>query len=200
MHRSRSIILFVFAAAVLAAGCATKKPTRPPGKIETLAAEESRLSLTVPPLAGLAGRFSRYASADGNYQEELALWAGDIYTQPSAGMIVSAVKQGAPLTNPDDPKLVVTLWKVFRDRKRVFGAPTTTQDRIGPVLWRRMAVGTSACVVFVRQWTEPDPRVSQGAQANLSGFYCNRSGVILTPLAAERIVRAIGLRPLPERQ
>ena len=183
----------VLAGVLIAAACAKPPPSKPPGESVTLAPGETRLVLTVSTLPSQAAA-TRYVSGDGRYVEETARWGDPGLNKASAGIVLSQAQPAPPLTDPRKPDELVSLWPALRDKRPAFGNLVQSRNALGPVRWRRAAIGTAACVLFVQRWSDGDPGAPDGKPSTLSGYYCNPGGVPLAPGAAETVVRSITLR------
>jgi hypothetical protein len=195
--QSMARILAAIGLLFLAGACAGRGDGRPPGETITLPPEAVRLGFGLPAFAAAAGQHTQYRSADRQFREEFAEWRLD--DGATASLTLSAANAGKPVSDPVQPAEVMAIWPKFNDKRPSFGDVATARTRLGALSYQRVAVGTSACVIFLRRWPVPDPRVAAGAQANLSGFYCNPPGVLLTPDAAITVLRAVVLRP-PRKQ
>lgn len=176
---------------LLAGACAGNNDGRPPGETVALPPETARLDFRLPDFTAATGQHSLYRSEDRQYREEFAEWRLD--DGVTAGLTLSAANAGKPLSNPAQPADVMAIWPQFNDKRPAFGKVRTAQIDLGAVSYQRVAVGTATCVFFTQP--DPDPRVAAGAQANLSGFYCNPPGILLLPGTALTVLRAVVLRP-----
>lgn len=192
-------VLLLAGIGVLISACAGPPPSRPPGDSGTVAAANARLLLPLQTLPK-EGQFRRYASADGRYREETAQWGENPYREAVAGIVLSQASPGPPLTDPSSPEAGIPLWPDLRDKRPALTKTVDSRNALGPVQWRRAGIGTSACVLFLQRWPAGGPSAPDGLPSTLSGYYCNRPGVTLSPGAAETVVRSIGLRSPPQRQ
>ena len=182
---------------VLASACTGPKNGRPPGETVALPPETARLDFRLPAFATITGQHLRYRSTDRRYREEFAEWRLD--NGVTAGLTLSTANAGKPLSDPALPAEVMAIWPNFNDKRPAFGNVSTAQNDLGPVSYQRVAVGTTTCVFFVQHRSRPDPRIAARAQENVSGFYCNPPGVLLTPDAALSALRTVVLRPPRKR-
>jgi hypothetical protein len=178
---------------LLVAACAGRGDARPPGETLVLKADATRLEINLPGFERNPGEHTRYTSADGRYRDDFAEWR--LADDTIAGLALSTAKTGKPLTDPVRETEVLKIWPVFEDRRPAFGNPATVENDRGAIAYRRVAIGTRSCVLFLQRWTQADPRVAANGPTTLSGFYCNPSGMILPPDAALAVVRAVVLRP-----
>ena len=183
----------VLACVLIAAGCAKPPSSQPLGESVVLAPGETRLRLKVPTLPP-EGAATRFTSADGRYVEETAKWGDPALNKASAGIVLSQAQPPPPLTDPKDLEGLTGRWSALRDKQPAFGKLVQTQNALGPALWRRAAIGTAACVLFVQRWPDGIAGAPDGKPTTLSGYYCNPGGVPLAPGAAETVVRSITLR------
>jgi len=188
-RRLKSLI----AAALLLIGtdCAGQTDGRPTGETTLLPAAEARLGVALPDFGDAPGTHSRYRSEDGRLTEEFAEWR--LADGTTAGLALSTARTGAPFTDPALPSDILPVWPQFRNKRPNFGNPATAETELGPVPYQRVAIGTWACVLFLRRWLTPDARVAAEGQAVLLGYYCNPPGVLLAPDAAQTVLRAIVL-------
>lgn len=198
-HKRGGFLPILVMLGLVLVGCAKPRTSMPPGDSVTLPNAKSRLGLAVSTLPGEATAV-RYTSRDGRYIEETAAWGGTGYRNAFAGLSLSQASPAPPLTNPSDPEAVAKLWPTLREKQPAIGKLVQSRNSLGPVIWRRASIGTSACVLFVQRWAESDPAAPNAKASNLSGFYCNAPGIPLAPGAAETVVRSISLRQMPQGQ
>lgn len=168
-------------------------PGAPPADDPTvIAPAESRLKLAVPTLEGGTVLFRRFVVEPGRVIEETGEWAGPGRLPATAAMILSESAAGPPPTDPHDPEEVVDLFPAFDARRAGVGLLVDSQNTVGPVHWRRAKIGTTTCVLFLQRWGGAGP---QAPASTLSGYYCAPPGHILSPGAAETVIRSVGLKP-----
>lgn len=191
--------VLAFGAVIAVAGCSTSDPLRPKGRIIPISASESRFDFPVSTLS-TPRRFNLYTSNNGEYLEETAQWTAKTFKHGEAGLLLSEAKAGPPLADPKDPAASFKLWPLLRGKTPTFGELQQTRNALGKADWQRAAIGTSACVLFVQRWAG-DASITDGSRyATLSGYYCNPPGETLSAVAAENVVKALGLRDGRKRQ
>lgn len=178
------------------AACGTPDARRPEGTVAPVAAGQTRLAFDLPALSAGKTEFRRYTSANGKFAEEYGLWnAGK--EGASAGLLLTEAKGAEPLLDAKEPGETIGLWRTLRDKKPAFAPLNRSRNANGPISWRRAAVGTRICVLFLQRL--PVGRTGgRERRAILTGYYCNPPGTTLPPLAAEAAAKAPGLRrPAP---
>ncbi|MDP6350599.1 MAG: hypothetical protein QF827_00035 [Alphaproteobacteria bacterium] len=166
----------------------------PPGKVVWIGDRDSRLILDLPTLAGGTADFRFFRGKAGRYTEEDAQWHGPGYSPHIAGILLSESVSGPPISDAQDPMVVLGHWPVFQNKRAAFGELIGTQNVLGPVLWRRCRVVTRTCVVFLQRW---GGETGASPVTTLTGYYCASPGETLAPGAAETVVRSIGIRQAP---
>ncbi|MGE4218344.1 MAG: hypothetical protein AB7G39_02755 [Alphaproteobacteria bacterium] len=194
----RTIAALALAAA--SAACADSGPgpgpvaETPEGPIpvQPVPAAASRLVLAVPTLAGGGFTGGRVVSPSGRYREERGAWEAGGRPAATAGMVLSESRAGPPLTDPQDPADVPP---AFPELAHFHPGPAdlvATTNALGPVKWRRAALGTATCVLFLQRWGSD---AQQAPASTLAGYYCAPPGAVLTPGNAEAVVQGVGLHP-----
>lgn len=187
----------IFAIGFLLIACAGRGDGRPSGQTVALKADAAQLGFDLPGFENAPVEHTRYTSADRRYREEFAEWS--LADKTIAGLTLSVATAGKPFTDPTKPAEILKIWPVFDDMRPTFGNPATTESGLGRIAYRRMAIGTRACVLFIQRWPEAAPGIPTEGPANLSGFYCNPPGILLPPDAAITVMRAVVLHP-PRKQ
>lgn len=152
-------------------------------------ASDARLSWPLPALQDVAGRFGRFAGPDEAHREEVAMWNDGKAGRAHGGLLLSEAVQGRPLTDPDDPQDAIGSWGALAEKRPFFGELRRLEIDSTTTEWRRTAVGTATCILFVRRMPRPGTPA-----ATLSGYYCAPPGVILSPEAGAGALRAITIR------
>jgi hypothetical protein len=190
-----TICLIALAAGVLLTGCKTERGDgRPPGRTETVYRQDTRLVFDIPTLAFADLSVRKFRDQTGVRVEEVGEWVASSEFNVIAGLVLSESSAGPPLTDPQDPEDIAQLWAVFGGQKASFGKLQQGQNLLGPALWRRMSVGTRACVAFLQRWTFAAHYANEPV-TSLSGYYCNPPGRVLAPELAESVIRAVGIKP-----
>lgn len=184
----------------LLSACETETDSRASGQTVWVDRKDSRLIFKAPELEKANIKIRRFTDQSGRLTEEFAEWISDSEKNVIAGLILSEAASGSPLTDPQDPKEVLNIWAVFQKQSPAFGPLGQSSNALGPVLWRRVSIGSRACVVFLQRWsiaTNPRPNAPI---SGLSGYYCNAPGDVFPPSLADQVIKSLGLyrKALPQ--
>ncbi|MDA0656644.1 MAG: hypothetical protein O2912_09580 [Proteobacteria bacterium] len=184
----------------LLSACETETDSRSSGQTVWVDRGDTRLIFKAPELEKVNIRIRRFTDQSGRFTEEFAEWNSDGKKNVIAGLILSEAANGSPLTDPQDPNEVLNIWAAFQKKNPAFGPLGQSSNALGPVLWRRVSIGTRACVVFLQRWsiaTNPGPNAPI---SSLSGYYCNAPGHVFPPSLADKVIKSLGLYRKPLRQ